>query len=295
MKFGVCIPNYGETSSVEGITSVTLEAERLGYDSVWTTDHILMSMRSGTPYERIFDSVASLAFVAPRTKRVRLGISCLIVAMRNPAAVAKQLATIDAFSDGRVLLGVGVGWNEREFLNVGSDFHNRGKRVDESVGLLKALWRGETDFRGKRTNLDAKDVVFDPKPSARELEVWIGGLSDAAMRRANRLGDAWHPNVLPLDAFKGLLRKYREVSGSGGKPVCVRIGIDLKAEKPEYVGAQGDRRLRLTGDMAANAKTVSELESLGVSQAIVVPSPEGKTSTKDQLESIGIFAEKFLN
>ena len=120
MKFGVCVPNYGVTSSVESLTAVAVEAELLGYDSVWTTDHLLMPRNSGTPYERIFDSLASLAYLAPQTKKVKLGVSSLIVAMRNPVVVAKQLASIDAFSGGRVLLAIGarlepggvrVGWD----------------------------------------------------------------------------------------------------------------------------------------------------------------------------------------
>ncbi len=104
MKFGVCIPNYGENLSVDGLRTVALEAERMGYDSVWTTDHILMTAQSGTPYERIFESITSLAYLAPITSTVKLGISSLIVAMRNPAVVVKQLATIDNFSGGRVML-----------------------------------------------------------------------------------------------------------------------------------------------------------------------------------------------
>ena len=296
MKFGVCVPNYGTTSSVEGISAVAVEAERLGYDSVWTTDHILMSRNSGTPYERIFDSISSLGYLAAKTKKVKLGISCLIIAMRNPAAVAKQLATIDAFSDGRVVLGVGVGWNEREFINVGSNFHDRGKRVNASIRLLRSLWEGKTSFQSRYLPLRAEDTVFDPKPASKHLEVWIGGTSEAAMKRALNLGDAWHPNVMPIPSFRKMLQQYDAVSKAPRKkkPICVRVGLDISAEKAEYMGVQGDRRLRLTGDMDHNAKLISELEELGVSYAVVVPSPEGRTSTRHQLESVNAFGERFL-
>lgn len=135
MKFGICVPNYGETLSVRGLRAIALEAEELGYDSVWTTDHILMPKKSGTPYKRIFDSLASLAYLAPQTERVRLGVSSLIIAMRNPLVVARQLMTIDAFSGGRLILAIGTGWNEKEFSFVGSNFHVRGKTVNESIRL----------------------------------------------------------------------------------------------------------------------------------------------------------------
>jgi len=151
MKFGVCIPNYGKTMTVEGFRTVALEAEKLGYSSVWTTDHVLMQAQSGTPYERILDSITSLAYLAPLTSTVRLGISSLITAMRNPVVVAKQLATIDNLSGGRVMLATSVGWNEREFTNLGVNFHDRGKRLDESIRLIRTLWSTERpSFEGKR-------------------------------------------------------------------------------------------------------------------------------------------------
>jgi len=295
MKFGVCVPNYGATSSVESISAVAVEAELLGYDSVWTTDHLLMPRNSGTPYERIFDSLASLAYLAPQTKKVKLGVSSLIVAMRNPVVVAKQLASIDAFSGGRVLLAIGAGWNQREFASVGTDFHDRGRRVDESIRLIRSLWRGETKFESKRLPQRFEDAVFDPVPVSKELEIWIGGNSDAALRRAAGLGEAWHPNVYPIETFSGMVGRFREISPEDeGKGICVRIALDLGAEKGEYLGPQGDRRLRLTRNMAENAKVLTELEELGVSYAVLVPSPEGRTQQLDQLESIRGFAKRFV-
>ena len=151
MKFGVCVPNYGDTLSTEGLRTIALEAEKLGYDSVWTTDHVLIPPQSGTPYERIFDSITSLAYLAPLTTKVRLGISSLIMAMRNPVIVAKQLATIDHFSGGRVMLATSAGWSEKEFEHVGSNFHDRGTRLDESIRLIRALWNDQQPkFQGRK-------------------------------------------------------------------------------------------------------------------------------------------------
>src|ERR1700676_4469112 len=120
MKFGVCVPNYGETLSAEGIRAVGIEAEKLGYDSIWTTDHLLMPKNSGTPYEKIVDAISTLVYLASLTSRVKLGISSLILGMRNPVVGAKQLASLDVLSGGRVLVAMASGWNENEFSFVGS-------------------------------------------------------------------------------------------------------------------------------------------------------------------------------
>ena len=113
MKFGVCVPNYGTTLSVNALRTMAEQAETLGYDSIWTTDHVLMPPNSETPwYETILDSIACLAYLAPLTSRVKLGISSLIMAMRNPVIVTKQLATIDQLSEGRVMLATSAGWVE---------------------------------------------------------------------------------------------------------------------------------------------------------------------------------------
>jgi probable F420-dependent oxidoreductase len=296
LKFGVCVPNYGETLSLEGMRSVALEAEKLGYDSLWTTDHVLMPRNSGTPYERIFDSVACLAYLASVTKRVKLGISSLIIAMRNPVVAAKQLASIDYFAGGgRVLLAMAAGWNEKEFSHLGADFHRRGKKLDESIQLFRSMWRGDPNFNGSTLKISFENAVFEPRPVRSELSIWIGGISPAAMKRGAELGDAWHPNVTPLDSFRTLIRQFREVSPSAKtKDICVRIGLNTKTKESEYVGATGEKRIIFSGNMSENQGIVAELERLGVSTAVLVPSPDGKISTENQIQSIQDFADKLL-
>src|SRR5207247_10886926 len=164
MKLGVCVPNYGESCSVEALRTVAAEAEKQGYDSIWCTDHVLMPKNSGTPYEKIFESVTTLAYLAATTNRLRLGISSLITPMRNPVVVAKQLATIDNLSNGRLILATSAGWNETEFSHLGSNFHNRGKRLAESIQLIKDLWAGKTHFQSSVLRPKFKDAVFDPPP-----------------------------------------------------------------------------------------------------------------------------------
>jgi probable F420-dependent oxidoreductase len=296
MKFGVCIPNYGETVTVDGLRTVALEAERMGYDSVWTTDHILMPTQSGTPYERILESISSLAYLAPLTSTVKLGISSLIMAMRNPVVVAKQLATVDRISGGRVMLATSAGWVEKEFAYLGSNFRDRGKRLDDSIRLIRALWGGSANarFDGKNIPHEFSDVVFEPRPIQRNLTIWIAGASEAAMKRAITLGDAWHPNVYPLDTFKKLVTQFRNLSGGKNKPICARIALNTKASTSEYVNPQGEGRFMLSGNMEANKNAIAELERLGVSYILVTPSPDGKINVPDQVQSLRMISEKFI-
>ena len=296
MKFGVCIPNYGETLSVDGMRTVAIEAEKLGYESIWTTDHLLMPTQSGTPYENILESITSLAYLAAHTSTVRLGVSSLIMAMRNPVVAVKQLATIDQLSGGRVMLATSAGWMEKEFAHLGSDFRTRGRRLDESIKLVRKLWSESTniEFESKRIPHRIRNGVFEPAPMQKHLTIWIAGASEAAMRRAITFGDAWHPNVSPLDKFTKLVAQFRSLRGGKDKPICVRIGLNTKAKDSEYVGPQGDRRIILSKNMTENKNTISELQKLGVSYMLLAPSPEGKTDVADQVESLRAISENFI-
>ena len=296
MKFGVCIPNYGKAFSIDGMRTVAVEAEKMGYESVWTTDHILMPQQSGTPYETVLDSITSLVYLAAHTTVVKLGISSLILAMRNPVVAIKQLATVDQLSRGRLMLATSAGWNEREFAHLGSDFNARGKRLDESIKLLRKLWSDETsiDFQGQILPHKISQAVFQPKPVQKHLTIWIAGTSEAAMRRAIKLGDAWHPNVSPFETFKPLVERFKAMPGGKETPICVRIGLNTNVDNPIFVGPQGDRRLILSKNMAENEKTISQLTNLGVSYLLVAPSPSGTTSVTDQVASLRSIAEKFI-
>ncbi len=295
LKFGVCVPNYGETGTVDGLRTVALEAEKLGYTSVMVTDHILMPPQSGTPYESILESITSLAYLATITSSVKLGVSSLILAMRDPVVAVKQLATIDHFSGGRVMLATSAGWNEKEFGHLGSNFHNRGKRLDESIKLLRILWSDSNPkFEGKRLSSKFTQAVFEPHPIQKHLTLWIGGASPAAMKRAATLGDAWHPNVTPLDDFRKLVGEFRNLPGAKEKQICVRIGLNTKAEKSEYVGSQGYRRVMLSGNMEENKRIISELSKLGVTEMVVTPSPDGRVTIPNQVESLRQLAENAI-
>jgi probable F420-dependent oxidoreductase len=192
VHLGVILPNYGEGSSPEGIRRAVSLAEELGFDSVWTTEHIVVGPdERADPYRRVYDSLVTLGWIAGWTERIALGTSILIVPLHNPFQLAKQAATVQELSGGRFTLGVGMGWYEREYEFMGVPFEGRGRRGDEAIRLMRALWSGERAFHGDHWSYD--EATADPLPSP-PPEIWIGGSSERAIRRARELGDAWHPS-----------------------------------------------------------------------------------------------------
>jgi alkanesulfonate monooxygenase SsuD/methylene tetrahydromethanopterin reductase-like flavin-dependent oxidoreductase (luciferase family) len=178
VHLGVILPNFGEGSSPRGIRRVAEAAEELGFDSVWATEHVLVGPEGVDPYGRVYAPLVTLGWIAGFTNRVELGTSIV-------------LAPLQELSAGRLLLGLGVGWHEDEFRFFGVPFRGRGRRGDESIRLMRALWSGERTFAGERWSFD--DATFAPLPDP-VPELWIGGSSDRALRRARELGDVWHPS-----------------------------------------------------------------------------------------------------
>jgi probable F420-dependent oxidoreductase len=191
MHWGVILPNYGLDSNRDGIRRVGELAEELGFDSVWTTEHIIVGPEAVDPYGRVYDPLITLAWISGWSQRVGLGTSIVLVPLHNPIHLAKEVATLQELSGGRFTLGVGIGWHEDEFDFMGVPFEGRGRRADEAIRLMRALWNGERDFDGEFWSFH--DATSEPHPSPIP-EIWVGGSSDRAIRRARELGDAWHPS-----------------------------------------------------------------------------------------------------
>ena len=185
------LPNYGEDSSPERIRRTAEAAEELGFDSVWTTEHIIVGPEAVDPYGRVYDPLVTLGWIAGWTERVGLGTSIVLVPLHNPMHLAKQAATLQELSGSRLALGVGMGWHRDEYDFMGVEFEGRGRRGDEAIRLMRALWNGERDFNGRWWSFH--DATAEPHPSP-QPEIWVGGSSDRAIRRARELGDVWHPS-----------------------------------------------------------------------------------------------------
>ena len=185
------LPNYGPDSSVDVIRDVAETAEELGFHSVWTTEHIIVGPEAVEPYGRVYDPLVTLGWIAGRTERIGLGTSIVLVPLHHPIHLAKEVATLQELSGGRFTLGVGMGWHKDEYEFMGVEFVGRGRRADEAIRLMRGLWSDEHDFDGEFWSFH--DATFEPRPS-RQPEIWVGGSSARAIRRARKLGDAWHPS-----------------------------------------------------------------------------------------------------
>ncbi len=272
MRFGVCLPNYGRTSTFEGIRRVALAAEQLGYDSLWTTDHIVVPEENIDPYGRVFESLTTLAMVAMLTQRVKLGASILVLPMRNPILAAKQIATIDVASGGRMIVGLGVGWNEKEYQFLHADFHNRGKRLDEDIQLLRALWSNENvTFQGKFTQLD--HAMSAPLPQQDDhLPIWIGGNGESAWRRAAQYGDGWHATGPSPEEMAAGAKRIRELNPNKQLTISARLSIDFNPNTSPTYQYRGNTRYRLAGTPAAIRTRLAEYRQAGAEMlALVFP------------------------
>jgi probable F420-dependent oxidoreductase len=191
VHLGVILPNYGEGSTPDGIRRVAETAEELGFDSVWATEHIIVGPDGVDPYGRVYAPLVTLGWIAGFTERIGLGTSILLLPLHHPIHLAKELATLQQLSGRSVTVGIGLGWHRDEFEFLGVEFEGRGRRADESIRVIRALWNGDRDFEGRFWSWH--DATSEPLPSPAP-EIWVGGSSDRAIRRARELGDAWHPS-----------------------------------------------------------------------------------------------------
>jgi probable F420-dependent oxidoreductase len=191
VHLGIILPNFGDDATPEGVRAVAETAEELGFDSVWATEHIIVGPEGVDPYGRVLDPLVTLGWIAGFTERIGLGTSIVLVPLHHPIHLAKEAATLQQVSGGRLRLGVGMGWHEDEYRFMGVEFRGRGRRADEALRLMKALWAGEREFHGEHWSFE--DATFAPLPDP-PPEIWVGGSSEQALRRARELGDVWHPS-----------------------------------------------------------------------------------------------------
>ena len=211
MEFGISLPGRGPLAKPDQVLTMAARADALGYASIFVTDHVVLpaSMaRSVYPYsttrqlpggaaQDYLEPLALLGTLARATRRARLGTSVLVVPYRHPLVTAKMLATLDRLSGGRIILGAGVGWLREEFEALGAPpFEERGSVTDEYLAFMRQTWTTDpVTFRGRYVSVSAVHAL--PKPvQPNGIPVWIGGHTDAAVRRAARLGDGWHPIIL---------------------------------------------------------------------------------------------------
>ncbi|WP_163506398.1 TIGR03619 family F420-dependent LLM class oxidoreductase [Fodinicola acaciae] len=240
MRLQVVLPNESAVGRRQ-LQEITRAADALGYHTAWLPDHILPPGEYGSTYGGVLEPLVTLGHLAGTTTSLRLGTSVLILPLRDPFLLAKQIATIDRLSEGRVILGVGIGWVESEFSALGMDFRTRAARTDEALELIRHLQTTDGPFRGRFYAYE--HGVFEPKPE-RPVPVMVGGVSDAAMRRAARLADSWQGFAIDAEKFAervGFLRQHTDRHVEVGTRTEWRGGVDeLVAEAEAFAAAGAD-------------------------------------------------------
>jgi probable F420-dependent oxidoreductase len=243
------------------LIDISKACEEAGFDSVWATDHVIMPAQLKEPYGQLLEPFVTLASVASSTERLRVGTSCIVLPQRNPILVAKQAAALDVFSNGRVTLGFGAGWARQEFEFLNADFARRGRVMDESIRLIKTLWKDEVvNFDGEFFHL--KDALFLPKPVQRGIPVWIGGNGATAIRRTVRFGDGWHPVGIDLEGFAGGAEKIRR--SRKDVTLSLRMTTDVRKKRQAYLGPNRERRIAVSGSPSEIRKEIDAYERSGL-------------------------------
>ena len=232
--FSTRCPNsdyLGFETSPEAIVAAARKAEEVRFDAIFVNDHIIVDSSSrAAPWTNVYDPFVAMSFIAAHTIRIGVGVSVLIMPYRNPITTAKSLATIDRMSGGRLIAGVGAGWNEAEFAALGVPFHERGARTSEYLRLWQACWApGKVSFGGRFVSF--ADMHVNPKPVQQpHPPIWIGGASDAALRRAARFAALWQPTPLPFAELvqrQAALRQACDQIGRAPIPTRMSFRVEL--------------------------------------------------------------------
>ncbi|HEY2922111.1 MAG TPA: LLM class F420-dependent oxidoreductase [Candidatus Binatia bacterium] len=285
MDFGLHLPASSPSVTAEELVRFAQQAETLDFYCLTVADHIIVPRDISVPYPYTVDgkypgagyhleTLTTMSFLAGATKRIRFATSVMIAPYRNPILTAKMLSSLDVLSNGRVIVGLGVGWMKEEFDNLQAPpFKDRGKVTDEYIKAFRELWTSDNpSFDGKYCNFS--NVVFLPKPVQKPtIPIWIGGHSKQALRRAGQLGDGWHPiggvPTIPLepDDVKKDMETLADYARKAGRdPTTIRVVLkgSLFDKEKKIAG----RRRRFMGDAEEIASDIRDYRAAGVDTMI---------------------------
>lgn len=290
MRVGFNLPNIGPAATAKAVSEVARRAEALGYDTLWVTERLLYPVKPQTPYvgspdgslpeafKVALDPVDTLTFAAAQTSRIGLGTSVLDIPFYNPVLLARRLTTLDVLSGGRLRVGFGVGWSKDEFDAVGASPGERGRRADEFLRVLKAIWTTDpVEFQGQYYRIPR--AIIHPKPVQRpHPPIYLAAFAPAALRRAATLADGWLPVGLPVEAMAQMSAQLRELAKAAGRDpaaleVVVRANVHITPQ------AQGGKRWIFSGSFEQVKEDVDRVRDLGVNEVFFDPtySPDGQT------------------
>jgi probable F420-dependent oxidoreductase len=253
VRLGVNVPNFGPGTRPDVLLRWAQMAEGLGFDLLMLSDHVAVTPDVAEQYPAPFyEPFTTLSWLAGRTSGIRLGTTVLIVPYRHPLLVARMAANLNDLSGGRLVLGVGVGWARQEFAALGVPFAERGRLTDAYLTAIRTAWADDADYRGGAS-----------------IPIWIGGNSDAGIRRAVRIGDAWHPLRFTVPWLQSAVTRLAEEAGQQQRPVpelAPRIALRLTDEP-----VTTEDRLAGEGSIGQIAADLAELQALGAGTIVLDP------------------------
>jgi probable F420-dependent oxidoreductase len=286
MEIGILYPQTEYGSDPEAIREFAQTAEELGFTHILTYEHVLGVNPDRPGWKGIYsledpfhEPFSLFSFMAGVTERISFLTSIVILPQRQTVLAAKQAATLDVLSGGRLRLGVGIGWNEPEYIALGKDFHNRGRRVEEQIELMRTLWTEPlVSFSGEWDTVE--DSGLNPLPTQQPIPIWFGGHADEVIRRAARMGDGWIPNYPTAEEarphFDGL-EQYLDEAGRTIDEFGIEVRLHYREGDPERLG-------RLIRDWQAGGATHMGLSTLG----------SGLNGPAEHLKAMRAFAEALL-
>jgi len=300
MKLSVEFPSVAYREGPEAVARLAQAIESIGYDELDMFDHVVMGFplegRAPGPYPAsmpILEAFMTLGYVAAVTRRIRLGTEVLVLPQRQPVLVAKQVSTLDTLSGGRVRLGIGVGWQESEYEALGEAFDDRGQRMDEAIELLRACWsQPSIDFPGKHYQVRA--MGMEPKPpQGGRLPVWIGGNSEAALRRVGKYGDGWlGSRVTDAASARQIIESiHRHARAASRNPDAIGLQ-SMVAPPPRAEDAAGKR---FYADVDQVVRRVVELRDMGFGWATINATAifqAGARSVDAMIDALGLMHDR---
>ena len=243
MKIGVVFPQIEIGADPAGVRDYAQAVEEMGYTHILAYDHVLGAGVKNRPDWRgaytsddmFHEPLVMFGYLAGLTHRIELVTGVLVLPQRQTALVAKQAAEVDVLSGGRLRLGVGIGWNQVEYEALGEDFHNRGRRMEEQIALLRLLWTEPVvDFKGRWQTVS--QAGLNPLPVQRPIPIWIGAQAEKVLERIGRIGDGWFPQLPPTDRAREMIEKLREYTVQAGRDpnsVGIEARISLRDLTPD--------------------------------------------------------------
>lgn len=295
MDIGVHLPQLGRGANRAALTSFCAEAERLGVHSGWVSDHIAWpaDIESTYPYTddgsfpapnsmAWLEPIGTLLFVAAITEKMMLGQTVLIMGYRPPVQTAKLIATLDVLSEGRAILGAGIGWMREEFEVLGMPYDNRGKRADEQLEIFDRLFTEESpSYDGEFYSFP--EIKFEPKPVQGRVPVWIGGASEPAFRRTARFGDCFHAAFEPIDTVAEEWKRVQELTVEAGRSLDdMQLSIRLYLDP----GSAMKPAVSIAGSNEQMTDTLGKWKDIGVDHVLVdITAPGGAEGRLEAMQA----------